>query len=48
MQKAMSFNNVEIFSVKENDYRIHFWYINKKEAIKMTKNSGFKEKCRFL
>ena len=25
MQKAISFNNVAIVSVKGNDYRIHFW-----------------------
>ena len=26
MQKAVSFNDVAIFSIKGNDYRIHFWY----------------------
>ena len=25
MQKAMSFNDVAIVSVKGNDYRFHFW-----------------------
>ena len=29
MQKTMNFNDVAIASVKENDYRIHFWYMNK-------------------
>ena len=29
MQKAMSFKNVAIVSVKKNDYRIHFWYMSK-------------------
>ena len=29
MQKAMSFNNVAIVYVKENAYRIHFWYMSK-------------------
>ena len=24
----MNFNNFAIVSVKESDYRIHFWYIN--------------------
>ena len=27
MQKAMSFNNVAIVYVKENAYRINFWYM---------------------
>ena len=25
MQKAASFKNVAVVSIKENDYRIHFW-----------------------
>ena len=29
MQKAMSFNDVTIVSIKRNDYRIHFWYMSK-------------------
>ena len=29
MQKAMSFNNVAVVHVKENAYRIHFWYMSK-------------------
>ena len=37
MQKTMSFIDVAIVSVKENDYRIHFWYISKDEAIKLLK-----------
>ena len=32
MQKAMSFNNVAIVSVKGNDYRIHFSDIDKDDA----------------
>ena len=28
MQKAMNFNDVAIVSIKGNDYRIHFWYMN--------------------
>ena len=27
MQKA-NFNDITIISVKSNDYRIHYWYIN--------------------
>ena len=33
MQKAMSFNDVAIASVKGSDYRIHLWYISKDDAI---------------
>ena len=32
MQKVMSFNNVAIVYVKQN-YRIHFWYMSKNDAI---------------
>ena len=40
----MSFNNVAIASVKENDYRNHFWCISKNEAIKIMKNSDLSKK----
>ena len=33
MPKAMSFNNIAIVYVKENAYRIHFWYMSKDDAI---------------
>ena len=33
MQKAMSFNNVATVYVKENAYRISFWYMSKDDAI---------------
>ena len=33
MQKAMSFNNVAIFYVIGNAYRIDFWYMSKDYAI---------------
>ena len=33
-QKGITFNDVEIVSVKENDYRIHFCYMCKHETIK--------------
>ena len=29
MQKAISFDDVAIVSVKGNDYKIHFWYMMK-------------------
>ena len=43
MQKAMNFNNVAIVSVKGSDYRIHFWYISKDDAINILKNSDIKK-----
>ena len=48
MQKAMSFNDVAIVSVKVNDYRIHFWYMSKDEAISIMHNSSLNEKTGLL
>ena len=47
MQKAMNFN-VVIVSVTGSDYRIHFWYMNKNDAMNIMKNSNLKEKSRSL
>ena len=47
MQKAMNFN-VTIVSVKESDYRIHFWYKSKNDAINIMKNSNLTEKSGSL
>ena len=44
MQKAMSFKNVAIVSIKENDYRIHFYYISKNDAITLMTNSNLNDK----
>ena len=33
MLKAMNFNDVAVVSIKENDYRIHFWYMSRDDAI---------------
>ena len=33
MQKATGFNSVAIVYIKENAYRIHFWHMNKDDAI---------------
>ena len=33
MQKAMNFNDVAVVSVKGSDYRIHYWYISRDDAI---------------
>ena len=35
----MSFNNIPIVYVKENDYRIHFWYMSKDNAENMKKTN---------
>ena len=44
MQKAINFNDVAIFSVKGNDYRIRFWYMRKDDAISIMNNSDLNEK----
>ena len=46
MQKAMNFN-VAIASIKRNDYRIHFWYMSKNDAIVLMTNSNLKDKMEF-
>ena len=43
MQKAMNFN-VAIVFVKGSNYRIHFWYMNKNDALNIMKNSNLNEK----
>ena len=48
MQKAMSFKNVAIVSIKGNDYRIHFWYISKNDAITLMTNSNLNDKNGIL
>ena len=48
MQKANNFNDVAILSVKGNDYRIHFWYMSKDDAINIMKNSNLNEKNGLL
>ena len=44
MQKDIDFNDFLILSVKGNDYRIHFWYMSKDDAINIMKNSNLNEK----
>ena len=44
MQKAMSFNDVAIVSIKKGDYRIHFWYMSKNNATNIMKNNNLNEK----
>ena len=48
MQKAMNFNDVAIVSVKRSDYRTHFWYMSKNNAIIIMKNSNLNEKSGSL
>ena len=48
MQKAMTFNDVAIVSIKGNDYRIHFWYMTKDYAINKMKNSNLNEKTGLI
>ena len=43
-QKAMSFKNVAIVSIKGNDYRIHFSHISKNDAITLMTNSNLNDK----
>ena len=43
MEKAMSFNDVAIVSIKGSDYRIHFWQMSKDDAIDIMKNSDLKK-----
>ena len=40
MQKAVNFNDVAIVSIKGSDYRIHFWYMTKNDAIRIMNNSN--------
>ena len=47
MEKDMNFNNVAIVSDKGNDYRVHFWYMNKDDAINVMENSNLNEKVDY-
>ena len=40
MKKAMNFHDVAIVSVKGSDYRIHFCYMSKDNAINIMNNSN--------
>ena len=48
MQKAINFNDVAIVSIKENGYRIHFWYMSKYDAIIMIKKFDLIEETALL
>ena len=44
MQKAMGFNNTTIVYIKENAYRIHFWYMSKDDAVNIMNGSNLVHK----
>ena len=44
MRKTLSFNNVAIVYVKENAYRINFWYMSKDDAINIMNGSNLTDK----
>ena len=48
MQKDMNFNDVAIVSVKRNDYKIHFWYMSKDDAISIMHNSSLNKRTGSL
>ena len=45
---SYQFNDAAIVSVKENDYRIHFWHMSKNDTINMMKSSDLNEKRGLL
>ena len=47
IQKAMNFN-VAIVSIKGNDYRIHFYYMSKDDAMNIMKKCNLNEKAGLL
>ena len=40
----MNFNDDAIVSIKANDYRIHFWYVSKDDAINIMNSSSLDKK----
>ena len=48
MQKAMKINDIAIVSIKRNDYRICFWYMNRDDAISIMNNSNLNKKTGSL
>ena len=48
MQKAMNFHDVAIVSIKGSDYKIHFWYMSKDDAITIMHNSNLSDKTGIL
>ena len=48
MQKALNFNNIAIVSVKGSDFKIHFWYMSRNDAINIMNNSNLNDKSGVL
>ena len=48
VQEAMSFSDVAIVSIRGSDYRIHFWYMGKDDAISIMHNSNLSDKTGTL
>ena len=48
MQKAKNLKYVAIVSIKGNDYRIHFEYMSKDDAISIMHNSKLSDKTGVL
>ena len=48
MQKAINFIDIASFSIKGSEYRIHFWYMSKNNAINIMKSSSLNEKSGSL
>ena len=44
MQKAMNLNDIAIVPVKESNYRIHFWYMRKDDAISIMNKFDLSDK----
>ena len=44
MQKAKSFNDAAVAYVKENAYRIHFWFMSKDDTVSIMNNSNLIDK----
>ena len=48
MQKAMSFNNIDIVYVKGSAYRIFIWYMSKYDAFNIINNFNLIDKMGVL
>ena len=47
-ERTLSFNDVAIVSVKDNDYRIHFWYMGRNKAVNLLRNANLTEESGTL
>ena len=45
LQKARSFNNVAVVSIKGSEYRTHFWCMSKSDGINLLNNSVLDNMC---